>query len=416
MPLIRLAVAALLLALVASSADAQFTCSTVARDGQFDPDGAVFGSTFRDEVAINSSGAAVFVAKPNGGRDKLYLHPVAAAGQVVARADGPAPNGGAFRSQRAFFFLSVNDGSDVGFLGLLAKGQGVFVRDGGVLETAAVTAQASPAGGTFASFPFVGDIDGGGRVPFIATVDGGPGGVFVYDSTADAVTSLVPDGTPTADGREICSTQAVDLGAASLAVIRAISKVSCLDGGETARAGIFRVTGSGISTVVLDGDASPVGFSSYAKFFGAPRLDAAGDVAFRATTFGATRADGIFVWSATSGTVALAEQTGDAAPVVGGSFGANQSFRFTDSGDVLLNAKLQATPAKAGIFVVGASDVPALVKTDTPPADGFGFGSRYSRFNRTNGASRDGSWIGVQVRVRDTARPPSKGGIVRCHD
>lgn len=406
--------AALLVTALSGTADAQFSCSTVARAGQLDPDGLVYGNVFRDEVAVNDAGDAVFVARANGARDKLYFYPSLGAGQVVARAEGPAPNGGTFRSQRSFFSLSVNDADDVAFFAQLVSGQGVFVRDGGSLETAAVRSQASPAGGVFDSFPFVGDIDGASRVPFVATVDGGSGGVFVYDSASNAVSTLVLDGAATLDGREVCSTQAVDLGLAGAAVIRATSKTSCANAAESAASGLFLVNGLGVSTLLLAGDASPIGGSTYAKLLDTPRLNATGDVAFRATTIGTTRTDAIFVRDGGTGTVTVAEREGDAAPVVGGSFGANQSFRFADSGNVLLNVKLRSTPAKFGVFDLGVVDAPALVKTDAPPTDGFGVGSSYTRFSRTNGASEDGFRIGVQVRVRDTVPPSAKGGVVRC--
>lgn len=406
--------AALLVAALSGTAHAQFACSTVARAGQLDPDGLVYGNVFRDEVAVNDAGDAVFVARANGARDKLYFYPSAGAGQVVARADGPAPSGGAFRSQRAFFSLSVNDADDVAFFAQLVSGQGVFVRDGGSLETAAVRSQASPAGGVFDSFPFVGDIDAASRVPFVATVDGGAGGVFVYDSTANAVASLVLDGAATLDGREVCSTQAVDLGVAGAAVLRATSKVSCANTAESARNGLFGVSGLGIATLLLEGDASPIGGSTYAKLLDTPRMNATGDVAFRATTIGTTRTDAVFLRDGGTGTVTLVDREGDAAPAVGGSFSANQSFRFSDSGNVLLNVKLRSTPAKFGVFDLGVVDAPALVKTDAPPTDAFGAGSSYTRFSRTNGASEDGFRIGVQVRVRDTNPPSAKGGVVRC--
>jgi hypothetical protein len=406
--------AALLVAALSGTAHAQFSCSTVARAGQLDPDGLVYGNVFRDEVAVNDAGDAVFVARANGARDKLYFYPGAGAGQVVARADGPAPNGGTFRSQRSFFSLSVNDADDVAFFAQLVSGQGVFVRDGGSLETAAVRSQASPAGGVFDSFPFVGDIDAASRVPFVATVDGGTSGVFVYDSTANSVASLVLDGAATLDGREVCSTQAVDLGVGGAAVLRATSKTSCANVAETAKSGLFRVSGLGISTLLLAGDASPIGGSTYAKLLDTPRINAVGDVAFRATTVGTTRTDAIFVRDAGTGMVSLVEREGNAAPVVGGSFGANQSFRFADSGDVSLNVKLRSTPAKFGIFDLGLVDAPAVVGTDAPPLDAFGAGSSYTRFSRMNGASDDGFRIGVQVRVRDTNPPSAKGGVVRC--
>ncbi|MBY0274772.1 hypothetical protein K2Z84_05500 [Candidatus Binatia bacterium] len=408
-----LAPAALLVAALTGTAYAQFTCSTVARAGQLDPDGLVYGNVFREEVAVNAAGDAVFVARANASRDKLYFYPSAGAGQVVARADGPAPNGGTFRSQRAFFSLSLNDADDVAFYAELVSGQGVFVRDGGVLETAAVRSQSSPAGGVFDAFPVVGDIDAASRVPFVATVDGGPGGVFVYDSTSNAVSTLVLDGAATLDGREVCSTQAVDLGDTGAAVLRATSKTSCSNAAESARSGLFLVTLGGISTLVLDGDPSPIGGSSYGKFLDTPRINAGNEIAFRATTTGTTRTDAIFLRAFPSGVVTLVEREGDASPV-GGSFGANQSFRFADSGNVLLNAKLRSSSAKFGVFDLGLVDSAAIVKTSAPPTDAFGVGSSYTRFSRVNGASGDGFKIGLQVRVRDTNLPSAKGGVVRC--
>lgn len=412
--MLRTLAAALFVAALSGTAHAQFACSTVARAGQLDPDGLFYSNVFRDEVAVNDASDAVFVARASGARDKLYFYPSAGPGQVIARADGPAPNGGTFRSQRVFSSLSVNEADDVAFFAQLVSGQGVFVRDGGLLETAAVRSQTSPSGGVFNSFPFVGDIDGASRVAFVATVDGGPGGVFVYDSTAGSLSSVVLDGAATLDGREVCSTQAVDLGDSGAAVLRALSKVSCANPAESAISGLFLANGLGITTLLLAGDASPIGGSTYAKLLETPRINAADDVAFRATTVGTTRADGIFLREGGTGTVTVVARKGDAAPVVGGSFSSNRSFRFADSGNVMLNAKLRASSAKFGIFDLGVSGAPALVSTDAPPTDGFGPGSSYTRFSRLNGASSDGFRMGVQVRVRDSVLPATKGGVVRC--
>ena len=90
-----------------------------------------------------------------------------------------------------------------------------------------------------------------------------------------------------------------------------------------------------------------------------------------------------------SGVVSVAEREGDASPV-GGSFGSNQSFRFADSGNVLLNAKLRTSSAKFGVFDLGVVDSAAVVKTSPVPTDAFGAGSSYTRFSRSNGASLDG--------------------------
>ena len=405
---------ALLTTSLVTAADAQFSCSTVARAGQIDPDGVVYGNTFRDEVAINASGDTVFVAKASGAPDKLYFYPGAGAAQVVARSDGPAPGGGTFRSQRAFFALSVNNAANVAFLGELVAGEGVFVRDGGVLEIGALRSQASPGGGVFDSFPMVGDIDAASRVPFVATVDGGPGGVFAYASSSNTVSTVVLDGAATLDGRQICSTSAVDLGNGSFAALRAFSKVNCADGGETAKTGIFVVTGAGISTIVLNGDASPIGGSTFSKFVETPQINATNDIAFHASTIGTTKTDGIFVWDFATATTSTRVRKGDAAPGVGGSVSSNLSFDFTDAGDVYLNAKLRATSAKVGILDFGAVDAPILVKTTPAPVDAFGPGSSFVRLSPQNGTSNDGSRVGLYARIKDTIPPSLKAAVIRC--
>lgn len=412
-PRILIACAAALAGL-ATSAEAQFSCSTVARIGQVDPDGQFYSNAFRDEVAVNASGDTLFAARAIGARDKLYFYPAAGAGQVVARANDPAPSGGTFQSRRPFSFLSVNGAQNVGFFAALVSGEGVFVRDAGTVETGALRSQASPAGGVFRTFPYVGDIDAASRVPFVAAVDGGPGGVFVYDAVANALSVLVLDGAATIDGRELCANQTVDLGAPGFATVRASSKVSCANVSETPLIGVFLVDGGTISTIALEGDAAPIGGSTFSTFIAAPRINASNQVGFRATTAGTTRADGIFVWDFATDTIATAVRKGDAAPVVGGSFAATRTFRIADSGDVVVNASLRTSAAKFGVFGIGAVDGPILVKTDAPPTDAFGAAASYVRFSKQSGASHDGLQIGVQVRVRDSSPPIAKNGVVRC--
>ena len=405
---------ALLVARLATPAGAQLACSTVARAGQLDPDGVSYRNRFRDEVAMNAGGDAVFIARARGARDKLYFYPGAGAGEVVARADGPAPGGGAFRSQRTFFFPSVNDGGDVAFLGHLVSGQGVFVRAGGVLEAGAVRSLPSPGGGVFDSFSMVGDIDATSRVPFVARVFGGPGGVFLYASATDALSGLVLDGTPTLEGRMICVTHAVDSRPERLRddprrvqdQLRGSRRVGAArhlpgHGARHLDRGPGRRRRPGIG-------------SSFVKFFDTPRINASNDIAFRATTSGTTKTDGIFLWSYATASISTVVRTTDAAPSVGGSFAANQSFNLSDAGDVILNARIKRSTARFGIFELGAVDVPALVETDAPPTDAFAPGAIFTRFSKTSASSADGSRIALRVRVLDLAPPPTKEAVIRC--
>src|SRR5262245_35309075 len=177
----------LTLCLTARSATADFGCSTVTHNGLLDPEGQVLSTSFGAEVAIGGTGDTLFTARPTGRREHLYLYPAAGSPEIVAPASGFAPNGGAFRSTRAFSALSINDAGDVAFHGRLVAGTGIFAREsGGSLEVVAETTGVAPApiGGFFKSFASVSRISADGKVAFIASVVAGTASsaVFLYDA------------------------------------------------------------------------------------------------------------------------------------------------------------------------------------------------------------------------------------------
>ena len=79
-PVVRAIVAAAIVAVAASSANAlTWTCEAITRKDLLDPAGSPFGGKFGKKrhggPAINSSGDVVFFATPKGGPRRLYLYP-----------------------------------------------------------------------------------------------------------------------------------------------------------------------------------------------------------------------------------------------------------------------------------------------------------------------------------------------------
>jgi len=277
-----LAPALALLALAALAAPVHaltWTCSTVVKKKATDPLSGIFGSRF-DQPAINGAGDVTFHAKVKNGGRRLYLYPGAGAPVVVATAGDPAPGGSTFRK---FVRPSINDAGEVGFLGDLATGEAVFVREaGGTIVNAAMTGDASPGGGTFAKIVVVSYIAADGDVAFIARVSGGPDGVFLYDKGTDTVSTVALVGDLTGDGRVFCDFLrdcAVGLSDLGHAAFQATTAVDCLAGPVIG--GVWQDL-LGFTKVADVGDGTPIGGTTYQRFVGAPLANASDKVLFRA--------------------------------------------------------------------------------------------------------------------------------------
>jgi hypothetical protein len=281
-PVVITATALFAMALLTSKAAAlTWTCSTVAQRNATDPLGGVFGSTF-EEPAINGSGDVAFHAKVKGAGRRLLLYPGAGAPLVIATQGDAAPGGGEFRK---FAMPSVNDAGDVGFRSDLAgSDDAAYVRTaGGTLVEAAVTGDASPAGGTFGRIDAVSRVNAAGDLAFLARGNGGPDGVFVFDLGSTTVDTIAAVGDATGDGRTFCSFvsgRILDLGDSGEAAFQARTAIDCNAGPEIA--GVW-LTGAGSYVNVADvGSGAPITGTSYTQMQGTPLANASDQVLFRA--------------------------------------------------------------------------------------------------------------------------------------
>ncbi len=415
---VRFVVATLIVACAASSADAlTWTCEAITRKGLMDPAGSVvsgkFGKKRHGGPAINSAGDVVFFATPKGGPRRLYLYPKVGAPSIVAEQGGAAPGGGTFSR---FQQPSINDAGDLAFFGDLASGEGVFIDPAaGPMIAAALTGQAAPSGGVFDTFEGVSRINAAGDVAFLAFVAGGPSGVFVYDAGTMTISASALVGDVALDGREICSfvAPAVGLGATQTA-FQVVTKLACANVLETELVGVYRDTGLGIDRVALEGDASPVGGTTFDTFLGDPDLNASDQVLFRATIVGTVQSTGLFLFDAGGPTTISVARTGDATPV-GGSLRAITEPSLTDGSRAGFRANLANDPDHEGIFLYDGVDEAVVTRISIVPTGIYLPGSIYKKIYEEIGVSRAGNWVTYSASVK---QPPGSGGskvgLFRC--
>ncbi len=406
-------VAAAMTIMLATSgtAGAAYTCSVVAKRGDLDPGGSQYSNKFDGRVAINESGDTVFVGRAGGFQQALYLYPGVGANVMIARVGNAAPGGSAFAkfARGTFANPSINTPGDVAFTARLTiPGDGVFVRDGGVLEKAAQTADVSPSGGTFLTIPSLSAIRDSGQVLFVATVSGGPSGIFQYDAGTNNLTAVINTTHTDDGGRPFCAFQQVGQSDGVAAFTATVGVPDC----TTPVQGVFSLPSPGVGVkIALVGDPSAISGTVFTRFFDAPQTSAT-SVSFAARVGGAPfNGDAIFAWDGVVLSKVVA--VGDAAPVAGGALKKRGGqHRQTLSDEVFAHFYTRQTSATQGIFSFdGTPDAP-LLKTDAPPAP-FGLFSKFRNFGppAVDGA---GSYLAVLAEVKDTVKPSGKAGILRC--
>jgi hypothetical protein len=397
---------ALALALWTGVAEARFTCTSVARRGDLDPSGAAFQNKFDEQTAVNGAGDVVFVARSGSNQQFLYLYPNGGSSSIIARVGDPAPGGSTFGqfAKGTFGGPSINTAGLVAFKARLAlPGEGVFVDVGGVLEKAARNTDAAPGGGFFVSFPSVAAINDSDEVVFTGVVSDGPSGIFRYDADTDTLVTVVDTTGADTLARSFCGFDAVGQSDAGLALRGSVGNPTC----ATPLAGIFREVLGTFVPVAVTGGATPIGGTTYSLFLDAPAVGST--TTFVARVTGATfNGDGIFD---AGGSVVVA--SGDVAPDVGGVVKkTGGQHRQTLGGAVITRLFLRQTLAKHGIFRYDGTPEAAVVKTDTPPPP-FGALSRYRDIGLP-AIDESGAYLAFRAKMRDTVKPGSKMGILRC--
>jgi hypothetical protein len=404
-----LSLATLLLG-TSSAPAAVFSCSTVNRQDLFDVDGDRLSSKF-DHPDVNSTGDVVFSSRTKDGAHKLYLRPVSGTGSVVAAEGQAAPGGGTFSQ---FDDASINDNGDIGFSAGTSPGKGIFVRpQGGSVRKAVRNGDASPAGGTFFSFLAVSDVNDDGDSAFIAQVTGGPGGVFVYDTSANTITASALVGGATGGGKTFCGFSNVTLGGGGRTAFQALTETTCGVSNDGVFV-IFQDNGPGFTAIAQKGGATPIAGTTYGKLFDVDS-NGADEVAFRAKIVGSINATAVFLFNPAGPATTTIIRTGTAAPVSGGTLKAfSRIGGLTDFAAVAIRATIVGGTAKQGVFIFDGGGEAAVLSSSTVPTDFWGASASYRKINEDTGISASGGWITFSAKVKDR-ETPSGTGLFRCH-
>lgn len=335
------------------------------------PDGRLF--TKLQDPSLDAAGTPVFASRTSVGNDGVYRGVPPA---VVALTNDPV--GPVFLDDPSY--ATVTDAGDVVFLARLT---------GGVPDDAALF---RCAGGDGNCSP--------------ATAPPGTG----------TLTTLARVGDPVPDrpGREICAFLAADASNFG-AAFTATTRLDCGDGGEPPLVGLFRRPFAGaVETIALAGEPSGVGPTTWANVRGTPSIANGGRVGFQADLTG-TPSSGLFVCDA--GTCpALPPQN---ALEVGQIDGAGNAFRFfsapsvSDAGDLAFNARIGGGPAGAsnGVYVWRAAtdtvDAVAL-KGDAVPGIP---GAVFRQFLLGPPAMSPGGRIVFKARIKRPTPPRNRLGI-----
>jgi len=397
--------------LIAPAARAGFPCESVAIRGDLDPAGDPFTNKFDERVGVNAAGDVVFVGRAGKKQQALYLYEDGGPSTIVAADGQVAPGGATFMrfGKSAFGDVSINTAGDVAFFAKLSVGEGIFIRDGGVLKKIAQTGDASPGGGTFRTFPSVSQLNDVFGVSFVATVDGGPSGLFAYTTASASLAGpLLTTSDVDTDGHPFCEVQEVGYSDGVLAVIATAGIPDCNSPVQTV---YFVSTPTIVFPLARVGGATPAG-GVYTSFENSPETSTTG-VSFAARVGGSPdTSEGIFFWNGT--TVSTVTKTGDIAPVVGGQLkklgGQHQQ---TLGNEIYARFFLRRSVTGQATFRYGGTPVVAQAKSDVPPNPPFGAGASYRAIGEP-AVDENGSFVAFYARVRDAAKPKGKDGILRC--
>jgi hypothetical protein len=387
-----------------------FTCSTVARQHQTDPDGAEFKSRF-EHLAINGAGDVVFLARAP--KRNLYLYPNAGSPVVAIPYGSPAPGGGGFSDE---FFVSINEGGDIGFHGrLYLGGEGVYVRKAsGTIVKAANSTDTSPGGGAYHEFPSNSRVNAAGHIAFAALVNGGPHGVFLFNGVS--VTAVALAGDVTTEGRTFCDFVSAGLGDSDLVAFEGVTQMNCADTLEVPEHGIYyRLGVAPVVTVGRQGQPSPRAGAMYNRFYDTPDVSSSNKFAYRARLQGEVAYMAYFLHDpAGPSTVQLAAAGDGVPPPAQGFIKTISTGQLTNTDQIALGGKVRGPTTRRGIFLFGGMAADVQTDGDAPPTDQFGFGADYRKMDPRPAVDRTGSKVAFATKVQDTVPPRGKQAVIRC--
>jgi hypothetical protein len=329
------------------------TTELVAETGQAAPEGTY--AAFGPDIVLGSDNRVAFTARL-GAATALLLADDLGTVRELARTGGVSPAGGTFASLRP---LGITVAGQVGFQATVIDGNdGLFYWDGVALAKLVVTADASPAGGSFESIGFT-TLNETGVWAFRATVTTGQEGVFRADTSAvlPALTVVALTGQPTPIGgtfRDFPSSLRPGINALGSVAFRA-----SVQEGEFTSAFFLAAAGGTTVKIVATGEATAAGQLSRLRDI---VLADDGGVLLGATLIDPGRGGTPGVFSSRSGVIARVALVGDTTDLGGG-------FRFIDAraADDIEGAHVLGL--REGLFIAdtsGALETVAAIGDPTP--------------------------------------------------
>jgi hypothetical protein len=226
-----------------------------------------------------------------------------------------------------------------------------------------VEAEATPIGGTFSGLGRYGELalNNRGEVAFTMVLHGAPSNFGLFLFSDGRLQKLLAAGEPGFAGGEWVMFEGLSLNDSSEVAFHGVIK------GGSIEEGLFVLRHGGINRVVTLGEDSPIGgqFSQ----LGAPMLNNARQVAFRAAVDGGTSPEGNFVYS--DGAIRKVAALGDPAPD-GGTFLDFKGWAFNNLGHVAFWSRVEEDrrSGKKAIFLASGDSVRTRVASTDPPPVG----------------------------------------------
>jgi hypothetical protein len=255
--------------------------------------------------------------------------------------------------------LSSNDVGTIAFTAQLRGGVGILLshEDRTLIEVVR-NGSPMPGGGTFSLTPDPPSVNAAGQVAFAAQA-----GIFLASN--GGIAPVVRVGDPAPGGGQFTALRNPSLNdSGQVAFIGSVSSPPLLSGD------VFLASADGVLAVVHTGDPAPGGgtFSG----FSAPHVNAAGQVAFRASSAPfPPPAGGVFVFSRHHG-IRSVVLTGDSAPGGGTFANIGSSITFDAHGRVAFQGVF-SSPFDNGVFLISDGNLEAIARSGDPAPGGDTF-------------------------------------------
>lgn len=260
-------------------------------------------------IHINDSGLVAFRAGVKSGNTPVGIFTDSAGlDKKIAAVGDPFPGtAGSYTDVRIGTLANT---SDVAFhaVDMGASVGEAIVLDSGTDVAIASQGDATPAGGTYASFSGAA-INGTNAISFSAAVSGGSATSGLFLSSGVAL-SLQGDPAPGTGGGSFGVLSIGRLGMNDSGDVAFSATVSS----GTATAGVFTSPGGVDAPIAIQGDPAPGTGSGTFDQPSLPAINEAGDVAWRTSLSGGSAAEGIFYYEASSGDIAPVVLVGDPVP------------------------------------------------------------------------------------------------------